>query len=104
MGIGLKTPQFILFLTKKVNFKFFKGKDVLKEKITKKDNLKKIFPEYKGGQNYENALNFITEKFLEVNKGSRHRITIHYCVCVDQVEVHSVFKEILESSIQTIGK
>lgn len=73
---------------------------MLKEKISKKDNLKKIFPEYDGGKDYEKALNFITKKFINLNRGSNDRITIYYCVCVDQVEVHNVFQQILD---QTIG-
>lgn len=54
----------------------FNKEDILKKKIEEKDTLSEIFPEYKGGKNFEKAQKFIEELFLSKVKGEKDRIFI----------------------------
>jgi guanine nucleotide-binding protein G(i) subunit alpha len=77
-------------------FLIFNKKDILREKITEKDNLKKTFSDYRGGKEYDNAHAFIISKFLQANKGPEDRLHIFTNIAVDQMEVHHVFTQILD--------
>jgi len=56
--VWFKDTPIILLLNKK---------DVFEEKIKKQD-LNVCFSDYKGGKNYESAVEFVKQKFLEKNK------------------------------------
>lgn len=70
----------------------FNKKDKLKKQIEKKDELIDIFPDYKGGRNYKNALKFIIKKFLEKNKGIPKRIKYHIIQATDIFSVLLAFQ------------
>lgn len=53
-GEFFKTKPIIIFWNKK---------DMLEKKITQKDDLSKTFPQYKGGKDYNQALEFIQKLF-----------------------------------------
>lgn len=66
----------------------------LKEMIVQEDKLKDTFPEYKGGQNYENALHFIQSMFMEkVKAEDYYQVTGS---AIDDMTILEVFKIILE--------
>eukprot|EP01089_Gocevia_fonbrunei_P013334 TRINITY_DN3400_c0_g1_i1.p1 TRINITY_DN3400_c0_g1~~TRINITY_DN3400_c0_g1_i1.p1 ORF type:complete len:249 (-),score=47.93 TRINITY_DN3400_c0_g1_i1:52-687(-) len=84
--------DFILFLNKT---------DLLKEKISKSDDLKVLFKEYTGGKNFEAASNFIKEKYLAIN-GSPHRIHTHFTCAVDTDSILFVFKSVKETLLREV--
>jgi len=69
--------------------------DLLKEKI-EKFNLNICFEEYKGGKNFENALNFIEATFKNVVEDKRLLHIIKNCVAIDSTIIESVFKETID--------
>jgi len=83
---------FILFLNKT---------DLLKDKISKTDDLKVTFPTYSGGTNYEAAMNFIKDRYMEMNT-SPHTIYSHFTCAVDTEGVIFVFKCVRETLLKDV--
>jgi len=79
-------------------FLLFNKNDVFKRKIQSSD-LKIAFDDYEGGLNYDKALKFITQKFLELNKYDPNRIHISTICATDQKDVGSKFEEIANQLI-----
>jgi hypothetical protein len=80
--------------------------DIFKKK-SERINIANTFPEYTGGLNWENGLDFIISKFLAQDITSEfHRIQYYYCNVMDGEEVRGVVKGILsiEPYIQTRKK
>ncbi|KAJ3449709.1 guanine nucleotide-binding protein g(o) subunit alpha [Anaeramoeba flamelloides] len=84
---------------KTVNNNYFKKKncvllfnkfDLFQKKI-KKIDLKVCFRKYKGGCNEENALNFITKKFIRSAKKGKKRVYHHYTVGTKTKDIENVF-------------
>jgi len=69
---------------------FFNKRDIFQEKIETVD-LKKCFPDYTGSNDWEQAANFIRDKFTEKNEAP-HPIYSHYTVAIDTENIHHVFK------------
>jgi len=67
--------------------------DIFKEKISKID-FNVCFPEYTGGLNYENALNFISDKFREKNAG-KNELFIHPVMPINTEEMRLIFGKII---------
>lgn len=61
---------------------FFNKSDVFQNKILKTD-LKVLYPEYTGGCNYNNALNFIKSKYLDVDQQKRKSMYSHITCATD---------------------
>ncbi len=74
-------PPIILFLNKK---------DLLETKVLSVD-LNIVFPEYTGGLNYDNALEFIKNKYMEQNRGNRKIYSFVTCA-TNTSNVKFVFK------------
>lgn len=70
---------------------FFNKKDLFEEKI-KKSDLTCCWPEYNGGKNFENALDFIENKFLTQNTNTKKPIYTHTTVATDTKNVKVVFE------------
>jgi len=64
---------------------FLNNTDLFKEKIAKVD-IKVCFPEYDGGCNYELAMTFITNKFIELNKSEVRQI-YPYLTCATSTDI-----------------
>ncbi|KAL9643755.1 hypothetical protein ABK040_002779 [Willaertia magna] len=79
---------------------FFNKKDIFADKIKEKD-LKMCFPEYTGGCNYNAALDFITEQFLQRGKTSAKRnIYTHVTCATDTENVKVVFNAVKNVILQ----
>jgi hypothetical protein len=69
---------------------FLNKRDLFEEKI-KKTDLSVCFPDYKGGNDAEAALTFITDKFLAQNENPRKPIYPHAVCATDTDNVQRVF-------------
>jgi len=69
---------------------FFNKKDLFEEKIKKKD-LSEVFPEYKGGNNYDKACEFLTQKFVSQNENAKKSIYVHFTCATDTENVKVVW-------------
>jgi len=83
-GSWLAEKRIILFLNKK---------DVLETKLKTKP-LKTTFTEYTGNDTMEEAINYITEQFLQCNKGKKERLIVRVCQATDSANVNSSFDEV----------
>jgi len=84
---------------------FLNKKDLFEDKI-QKVNIKVCFPEYRGGQNYEECAEFMQKKFLDVNTGSK-LIFPHFTCATDTQLVQKVFEAcklvILDNNLRKLG-
>ncbi|KAJ3432135.1 guanine nucleotide-binding protein g(o) subunit alpha [Anaeramoeba flamelloides] len=87
----LTESSFILFLNKV---------DLFKEKL-KQFKLKKCFPNYKGGENFDNASNYIKEKFLDKVKKNKPIYT-HFTCATDTTNIRFVFDAVKDIILQNI--
>jgi hypothetical protein len=83
----LESP-FLIFLNKK---------DVFDEKITYSP-LTQCFPDYKGGDDTDNASNYISQQFLKENKIDR-QLYLHYTRAKDTKNIHIVFDVMMDTII-----
>ncbi|KAJ3441616.1 guanine nucleotide-binding protein g(o) subunit alpha [Anaeramoeba flamelloides] len=87
-----KDSAFILFLNKV---------DLFKEKI-KKHDLNVCFPDYKGGLDYDNASEYIKNKFLGKVKNKEQKIYVHFTCATDTTNVRFVFDAVKDIILQNI--
>ncbi|KAJ5068439.1 guanine nucleotide-binding protein alpha-4 subunit-related [Anaeramoeba ignava] len=81
---------------------FFNKDDLFREKINKV-SLKTCFPDYEGGLDYEEAKDFLTKKFRDVNENQTKQIYVHFTTATNTENIQFVFsdiKEILLSSVK----
>lgn len=70
---------------------FFNKDDIFREKI-KTIDLKCCFPDYAGGCSYENAKEFITKKFLLLNRRQNSKqVYTHFTCATDTGNIKNVF-------------
>lgn len=69
---------------------FFNKKDLFEQKIKQVD-LTPCFPNYTGGKNYQTALDFIIERFLEKNRSRQRQIYTHTTCATDTDQMRVVF-------------
>ena len=81
---------------------FFNKVDLFKEKIKEK-NIDVCFPEYKGGQNFQEASKYIQHKFLAVCDSKRSLHT-HFTTAMDTYNISKVFKDIKKSALVEVLK
>jgi len=87
-----KETPIILFLNKT---------DLFAEKI-KTTDLSDIFHDYKGGCNYEYALTYIKNKFMELNKDNKDRRVYPYSTCAtDTDNIDKVFTAVKDYILTT---
>ncbi|KAJ6231680.1 guanine nucleotide-binding protein g(o) subunit alpha [Anaeramoeba flamelloides] len=75
--------------------------DLFKKKIKKK-NLSVCFPDYKGGNDYEEVINYIKNRFEEKVKNPEKNLYIHYTCATDTKNVRYVFAAVKDIVIQNI--
>lgn len=85
-GTWFKDTSIMLFLNKT---------DIFREKI-KHTDLKVCFPDYDGGNDYDNASTFIKNKFLDLNKYDKSRIYVHMTEATNSDQLQAVFDQVKE--------
>lgn len=85
-SLWFKNSIIILFLNKIDSFK---------EKI-EYSPLKKLFPEYKGGSDYNKAMNFIEQQYTNVYGGDKKLYVRHTCA-LDTGNIQHIFLSIKEA-------
>lgn len=80
---------------------FLNKRDLFEEKI-KKIDLSIAFPDYSGGLNYENAVEFIKDKFLSQNENPRKHIYTHVTCATDTDNINVVFNAVKDIILQKI--
>jgi guanine nucleotide-binding protein G(i) subunit alpha len=78
---------------------FLNKNDLFKEKIRKVD-LKVCFSEYAGGCDYDKAIEFIKEKFIEMNKNPTKQIYLHITCATDTENIRFVFNAVRDILLQ----
>jgi guanine nucleotide-binding protein G(i) subunit alpha len=69
--------------------------DIFTQKIAKKD-LSCVFPEYKGGNDVEAAIEFIKQKYKSLVKENSERLQIQVINAMDEDSVINAFKEFVD--------
>jgi len=78
---------------------FLNKVDLFKEKLAKKD-LRCCFPDYAGGNNFENAANFITQKYINVNKNKDKMIYTKLTTATDTNNIRVIFESVRDIIIK----
>jgi len=78
---------------------FLNKKDLFEKKIQEVD-LNVCFPEYTGGKNYDNATEFIRQRFLEQNTNPTKQIFPHITCATDTKNVALVFDALKSTILQ----
>lgn len=77
-----KNTPVILFLNKE---------DLLREKLEKGQTIATIFPEYTGGSDFDNTVNFIKDQFMSLNKNKTREIFTKVTNATDKKNMKYVF-------------
>ncbi|KAJ6254000.1 guanine nucleotide-binding protein g(o) subunit alpha [Anaeramoeba flamelloides] len=88
-----KDTSLILFLNKI---------DLFKKKIKNK-KLSVCFPDYEGGNDYDEVINYIKNKFQEKVKNTEKNLYIHYTCATDTKNVRYVFAAVKDIVIQNVS-
>eukprot|EP00003_Mantamonas_plastica_P031333 TRINITY_DN810_c0_g2_i1.p1 TRINITY_DN810_c0_g2~~TRINITY_DN810_c0_g2_i1.p1 ORF type:complete len:352 (-),score=119.38 TRINITY_DN810_c0_g2_i1:143-1198(-) len=72
---------------------FLNKTDLFKDKILKVP-LTQCFPDYEGGQEYEPAVEYIKEKFIELNRSDHKEVYPHETCATDTKNIEYVFKAV----------
>lgn len=94
------------WFTKTAIILFLNKSDLFKEKIAVKD-LNVLFEDYTGGKDYNNAIAFITDRFVKLNRNPNKKVFAHVTCATDTQNVKVVFdaaKEIIISqNLERLG-
>ncbi|VDN58892.1 unnamed protein product [Dracunculus medinensis] len=79
---------------------FLNKKDLFSEKI-QRVNITTAFPDYEGGQNYDEAISYIKLKFSELNQNpDKKTIYMHETCATDTNQVQLVITSVIDTIIQ----
>jgi len=78
---------------------FLNKTDLFREKIKRVD-LSVCFPEFSGGNDYDAATRFITERFVELNKSEAKQIYPHLTCATDTNNIKFVFSAVKDIILQ----
>jgi len=78
---------------------FLNKKDIFEEKI-KKVNLTVCFPSYTGGNDFNKAVEYIKQQFLDQNTNTQKAIYPHVTCATDTSNIQHVFDSVKETIIQ----
>jgi len=85
---------------------FLNKTDLFRDKV-QKVSLKCCFPDYEGDMSYDDAIEYIKAKFLEVNKDENRMIFPHPTCATDTTNVSKVFEvcklTILNNNLKNLG-
>ena len=88
----LRKIPFIVFLNKS---------DLFKEKIEKLD-MKMCFPDYEGGCNFENGVNYLENKIVSLNQNSDRPIYTYITCATDTENIKKIFAAVKSIILQSI--
>ena len=77
---------------------FLNKRDLLQEKIST-SSLKKYFSDYKGGDSYTEAMQFISAMFQERYHNTRKTLYVHYTTATDTNNIQRVFSAVRGSNV-----
>jgi len=72
---------------------FLNKTDLFREKLRRGADLRQLFPNYTGGQDYDNAVAFIDARFRE-RVSDQHQIYVHFTCAVDTKNIEYVIKDV----------
>lgn len=72
---------------------FLNKRDLFEEKIKKVD-LKVCFDDYQGGCNYDNAVDYLKQKFVKLNRNPNKLIYVHVTCATDTGNIKFVFNAV----------
>mmetsp|Transcript_12010 Transcript_12010/g.48373 ORF Transcript_12010/g.48373 Transcript_12010/m.48373 type:complete len:358 (-) Transcript_12010:133-1206(-) len=72
---------------------FLNKRDLFQEKIKKVD-LKVCFDDYAGGKNYDNAVDYLKQKFVKLNRNQHKVIYVHVTCATDTDNIRFVFNAV----------
>ena len=78
---------------------FLNKKDLFAEKI-KRSTIIAAFPDYKGGNGYDEQIKFIEEKFEGLNANQDKTIYIHQTCATDTNQVQMILDSVIDMIIQ----
>uniref|UniRef100_A0A6B2L8W7 Uncharacterized protein n=1 Tax=Arcella intermedia TaxID=1963864 RepID=A0A6B2L8W7_9EUKA len=78
---------------------FLNKSDIFQEKITKV-NLDVCFPDYKGQPDFDEATDFITKKFMQLDKTGRKKIYPHVTIATNTENIRFVFEAVRDIIVQ----
>jgi len=86
---------------------FLNKSDLFKEKLFEGKSISQVFPEYNGGSDYLNSINFLREKFTDVVDPvtkKRKDVFCHLTTATDTENVRFVFEDVREYIFNDIFK
>lgn len=86
---------------------FLNKEDLLREKLARGMSLSTLFPEFTGGSDYDNTVNFIKDKYITMNKNPKREIFTKVTNATDKKNMKYVFDAvtsvIMTAKIQASG-
>uniref|UniRef100_A0A1I7XLX7 Guanine nucleotide-binding protein alpha-1 subunit n=1 Tax=Heterorhabditis bacteriophora TaxID=37862 RepID=A0A1I7XLX7_HETBA len=80
---------------------FLNKKDLFEKKIGHGKSLKIAFPNYRGGENYDEAAKYIEAKFLAANESKEKSIYTHLTCATDTEQVQFVLDSVLDTILSS---
>eukprot|EP01116_Phalansterium_solitarium_P019208 TRINITY_DN52_c2_g1_i2.p1 TRINITY_DN52_c2_g1~~TRINITY_DN52_c2_g1_i2.p1 ORF type:complete len:173 (+),score=56.26 TRINITY_DN52_c2_g1_i2:149-667(+) len=80
---------------------FLNKRDLFEQKIRETD-LSVCFEDYKGGKNYNNAIEYITEKFLSQNENPSKQVYVKVTTATDTGNIQVVFDAVKDIILQKL--
>jgi len=86
---------------------FLNKADLFRDKLLSGKSISELFPEFKGGTNYESSVKFLQEKFVDVRDPATGRMKDIYChvtTATDTENVKYVFDDVRDFLLHEIFK
>ncbi|VDL84748.1 unnamed protein product [Nippostrongylus brasiliensis] len=80
---------------------FLNKKDLFENKIGHGKSLRVAFPNYKGGENYDEAAKYIEAQFMAANENSEKSIYTHLTCATDTQQVQFVLDSVLDTILSS---
>ncbi|KAK6046673.1 g-protein alpha subunit [Cooperia oncophora] len=83
---------------------FLNKKDLFEKKIGHGKSLRIAFPNYKGGENYDEASKYIEAQFMAANENREKSIYTHLTCATDTQQVQFVLDSVLDTILSSKRK
>jgi len=84
---------------------FLNKSDLFKEKLAQGKSISEVFPEFKGGSDYQKSINFLTETFVDVIDpvtNDQKNIYTHVTTATDTENIRYVFEDVREHILNSV--